>query len=290
MLLKDYVTLGNLLSGFLSVVMLIRGDFDWAVYLIYIGFLFDVLDGPVARLMGQYNEFGGAFDSVCDFVTYSIAPSFIIYYAFAEHLHFPWMVAAAIGAVPITFGTIRHALYASQRMSYPGYFLGLPRPALPIFVLALLQSSLFHNTLPSPWKEITWGFVVLVIVGLGVIQVTRIPFVSHHDRRFMGLPKFGYVWFLWGSIVMVPFVIYFDAVYMLFDKLLADLFLYVFLGWTQVPRTDLRRIKHYLATGEVIPPLIHPDSGWRTQNLAPYLHPQLDPPPGADGGPVTAES
>jgi CDP-diacylglycerol--serine O-phosphatidyltransferase len=276
--LKDYVTLGNLLSGFLSVIMLIRGNYDWACYLIFIAYAFDVLDGPVARLTKQFDDFGGAFDSVCDFVSYSIAPSFIIYYAFAEKLGFNWMAAAAIGAIPITFGTIRHALYATRHMSYPGYFIGLPRPALPLFVLALLNSSLFLNVFPSPLKEISWGVVIAVILALGIFHVKQFPFVSHHGRRWGGLLAFGRIEFLFGSLAMVPIVLWLDAPFLFFDKLTFDLFTYVFVSWIEIPRTDFARVRHYVATGEVIKPLIHPDSPWRARSFGAWFHPELDPP------------
>jgi len=274
--LKDYVTLGNLLSGFLSVVMLIRGDYDWACYLIYIAYAFDVLDGPVARLTKQSDDFGGAFDSVCDFVSYSIAPGFIIYHAFAEQLHFWWPAAAAIGAIPVTFGTIRHALYATKRMSYPGYFIGLPRPALPLFVLALLNSSLFQNVFPSPLKEISWAVIIAIILALGIFHVKQFPFVSHHDRRWMGLLKFGEVWFLYGSAVAAALAWYLDSAYIFFDKLAFDLIIYVFVSWIEIPRTDFQRIRHYLATGEVILPLVHVDGTWRPRTFGPWFHPQDD--------------
>jgi phosphatidylserine synthase len=274
--LKDYVTLGNLLSGFLSVVMLIRGDYDWACYLIYIAYAFDVLDGPVARLTKQTDEFGGVFDSVCDFVSYSIAPGFIIYYAFAEQLHFWWPVAAAIGAIPVTFGTIRHALYATRHMSYPGYFIGLPRPALPLFVLALLNSSLFRNEFPSPVKEIAWAVVIGVILALGIFHVKSFPFVSHHDRRWSPLLRFGRAEFLYGSVVMAAVAWYFQQGVWFFDKLTFDLLVYVFVSWIEIPRTDFARVRHYVATGEVIKPLIHPDSTWRAKHFGVWFHPDED--------------
>lgn len=276
--LKDYVTLGNLLSGFLSVVMIIRDNFDWAVYLIYIAYAFDVLDGPVARLTKQFDAFGGAFDTACDFVSYSVAPSFIIYYAFAEQLHFPWMVSAAIGAIPVTFGTIRQALYATRNMSYPGYFIGLPRPALPLFILAALQSSMFRNVLPSPYREISWGVVIALLLACGILHLYPFPFLSHHDRRWMKLAKFGQVEFLFGSIALVPIVIWLDAPYLFFDKLFFDLIIYVFGSWIEIPRTDWRRIRHYVKTGEVILPLVHEHGTWRPKTFGAYFHPQFDPP------------
>jgi phosphatidylserine synthase len=274
--LKDYVTLGNLLAGFLSVVMLIRGNFDWACYLIFIGYVFDVLDGPVARWTKQHDAFGGAFDSACDFVTYSICPSFIIYYAFAYNIGFWWPAAAAIGAVPVTFGTVRQARYATHRMDYPCYWIGLPRPVLSLFILAILQSSLFNNAYPSPLKEISWGIVIVLIVFLGFFHLAQMPFCNHHDRRWMGLLRFGKWEFLLGSALVLPFAIWLRAPWFLFDKLVFDMMVYVFIAWVAYPREDRRRIKQYLDGGEVELPLCHKDRDWRPRDAFPYFHPEHD--------------
>jgi len=274
--LKDYVTLGNLLAGFLSVVMLIRGNFDWACYLIFIGYVFDVLDGPVARLTKQHDAFGGAFDSVCDFVTYSIAPSFIIYYAYAEIVKWPWPIAAAIGAIPITFGTIRQARYAASRMDYPCYWIGLPRPVLSLFILSILQSSLFNNNYPSPLKELSWGFVAAFILFLGVFHLARVPFANHHDRRWMFLLRFGVWEFLAGTVLVALIALYFQAPWFIFDKLVFDMMAYVFIAWTQYPQEDRRRLKQYLDGGELELPMCHKDRSWRPRDAFPYFHPEHD--------------
>ena len=277
MKLKDYFTLGNLLSGFLSVIMVIRGEFEWACYLIFIGYVFDVLDGPVARLTKQFDDFGGAFDSASDFVTYSIAPSFIIYHAYVEIVGWHWLIAAAIGAIPISFGTIRQARYAASNMSYPCYWIGLPRPVLSLFILSLLLSSMFQNAFPSPFKEIAYGLVALIILALGIAHLLTFPFISHHGRRWMGMHQFSRVEFQIGSLVVLPLAFWLGWPELIFDKLVFDLTIYVFMGWILIPRTDWKRIRHYLETGERVMPLVHKSHTWRPSGLAVFWEPEPEP-------------
>ena len=56
--LKDVFTLVNLAGGVASICFSIAGDLFWASFIIMLGYLGDVLDGPVARITGRQNRFG----------------------------------------------------------------------------------------------------------------------------------------------------------------------------------------------------------------------------------------
>ena len=46
--------------------------------LIFLAMLFDMLDGSVARLARQTSEFGAQLDSLCDAVSFGVAPAFLM--------------------------------------------------------------------------------------------------------------------------------------------------------------------------------------------------------------------
>ncbi|MBW2733953.1 MAG: CDP-alcohol phosphatidyltransferase family protein [Deltaproteobacteria bacterium] len=271
MKLKDFVTLGNLLGGFASVIALFQGSFDWACYFVYIAYVFDVLDGPVARLTKQYDAFGGILDTVCDYITNSITTSFIIYYAFWKMAGYHWLVAAVIAAFPFTFGTIRQAKGMEKELSYPCYWLGVPRPVLALFVLAVLNSSLFNLGI-SPWQEIGQVVAALLVIVLSILHLSSIPFINHQKRRWMGANRFGAWFFLAGTPLswLVGWLV-FGWPRMAYDHLLISFFVYVFFSWTQIPKTDLRRIRAYVAGGPLVKPLVHRDNDWRSASLADYF-------------------
>ncbi len=271
MKLKDYFTLGNLLCGFASVIALFRGHFEWACYLIYIGYVFDVLDGPVARLTKQFDKFGGFFDEVSDYITNSIAPSFIIYYAFVHHAGYHWLLAAVIGAFPFAFGTIRQAKSMETQLSYPCYWLGVPRPVLAIFILALLNSSVFSISV-SPWREFGHGVAAFAVVLMSILHLSKIPFVNHHQRRWMTSLKFGALAFLAGSPIacFLGWVIL-DWPGLVYDYLFFCLLAYLFVSWTQIPRVDRQRMRDYIAGGALVKPLVHQESDWRSSTIADYF-------------------
>ena len=271
MKLKDFFTLGNLLSGFAAVIALFRGSFDWACYLIYIGYVFDVLDGPVARLTGQFDEFGSIFDEVCDFVTNSIAVPFIIYYALVEHAGYHWLLAAVIAAFPFALGTIRQAKSREQQLSYPCYWLGVPRPVAAMFALALLNSS-FVSVSQGIWTEIAYAGTATLIVVMSLLHLSKIPFVAHHQRRWMGILRFGAWYFLFGTpVALVIGWLAFDWPGLVFDHLTFCFLGYVGVSWITITKTDRRRMKEYVAGGPLIRPLVHRDTTWRTVSFADYL-------------------
>lgn len=262
MKLKDYVTLGNLLGGFAAVVALFLGSFDWACYLIYIAYVFDVLDGPVARLTKQHDTFGSVLDEVCDYITNSIMASFVVFYAFWKNAGYPIALAAVIAAFPLTLGSLRQARSMDKPLSYPCYWLGLPRPVLALFVLSLLNSSWFHAS-AAPWNVIGPASVALIIVVGSFFHLSRIPYPNHQKRRFMGWMRIGQVMFLMGSPLMFAISFALGHPRWVYDYLVFLFICYVFMSWTQIPKEDRRRIRKYIATGELEKPLVHRDSTWR---------------------------
>lgn len=267
MKLKDYVTMGNLLCGFLSVIMIIRGDFTWACLLIYIGYAFDVADGWVARWTKQFDKFGGEFDAMCDYVTNSIAPSFILYYFFLHAGQFPWIAAAAVGAFPITLGTIRHARGYTKPLSYPCYWLGLPRPVYTLCIIAFIHSSLFLE-FAARWHWQSFISLAVVVAGISFLHLSYFPFVNHHKRRWRKMLSFGWRIFAGTPIAWGVGYAIFRTHDLLFDYLTFCLFIYLFVAWTQIPNEDWLRIKHFVESGELIEPLVHQNDTWEPATLA----------------------
>ncbi|MDX2022446.1 MAG: CDP-alcohol phosphatidyltransferase family protein [Deltaproteobacteria bacterium] len=270
MKLKDYVTLGNLLGGFAAVIALFAGSFDWACYFIYIAYVFDVLDGPVARLTKQYDTFGGVFDEVCDYITNSVMASFVVFYAFWKNAGYPMALAAVIAAFPLTLGSLRQARSMDKPLSYPCYWLGLPRPVLALFVLSVLNSSWF-NIKSEPLNVIAPASVAVAIIVGSFFHLSKIPFPNHQKRRFMGPMWFGRLWFLGGSPILFAVCIALGHTRWVYDYLTFSFVMYVFVSWTQIPPQDKRRIRHYIATGELENPLVHKDNTWRPSGWVPAL-------------------
>lgn len=116
--LPTLFTLGNLVCGFAAIVIASRVgrplsaevpleqllvDFrnvQIAGWLIFAAMVFDALDGHVARLTRTTSDFGAQLDSLCDVVSFGVAPGYLLVKMcpdFAlEHQRAVWMIATLI--------------------------------------------------------------------------------------------------------------------------------------------------------------------------------------------------
>ena len=195
-----------------------------------------------------------------------------MFYAYWQIAGLHWLIAAAIGAFPLSLGTIRQAKQAEKELSYPCYWLGLPRPVLCFFILALLNSSLFKFS-SSPWSEIGYITTAVLIIVMSFFHLSKIPFVNHHERRWMKLLRFGAWVFLFGSpVALVLDLLFLNETIFFYDYLVFCFVNYIGLSWTQITREDRRRIRAYIAGEPLVKPLVHKENTWRTKTLVPlYL-------------------
>jgi CDP-diacylglycerol--serine O-phosphatidyltransferase len=144
-IIPNLLTLTNLASGMLAILLVLEGNFMGAGVLLAIALLCDFLDGFVARLLGVHSELGKQLDSLADMVTFGVLPGFILYKLFgmAHTLAEPfpaWLDYLAF-LVPV-FSALRLAKFnIDTRQSE--HFIGLPTPANALFIysLALIVSQ-----------------------------------------------------------------------------------------------------------------------------------------------------
>ena len=79
-LLPNILTLGGVCLGISSIKFAIDGNYGLAVIFILIASILDALDGRIARMIKGTSEFGKELDSLTDFVSFGIAPVFILYF------------------------------------------------------------------------------------------------------------------------------------------------------------------------------------------------------------------
>ncbi|GIH28310.1 CDP-diacylglycerol--serine O-phosphatidyltransferase [Acrocarpospora phusangensis] len=174
----DSLSLGNALSGFLSVVVLaysaidqLKSDgkfepdprfFGTAVVLLLIGATCDLFDGLVARRF-RASAMGAELDNLADVISFGFAPAFmvVIWGGFAERLPL-WLVLAAAGSVLLA-GVIRLARFACVKTK-SGDFMGLPIPMGAMTVVSVVL--LFQ---PTVWT-------IAGIFAIAWLMVSRIEY------------------------------------------------------------------------------------------------------------------
>jgi CDP-diacylglycerol---serine O-phosphatidyltransferase len=164
-ILPSLFTTANLFLGFWAIVRTIHGRFEEAAPLIGGAIVLDLLDGQIARLTNTTSEFGGELDSLCDVVSFGVAPALLAYlWAFPALQRLGWLVAFLF----VVCGALRLARFNVQRNVVDSrYFVGLPIPA------AAAQVAAWVYFMPAPLTERAQA-----AVGLGVMATLAFLMVS----------------------------------------------------------------------------------------------------------------
>src|SRR5690554_6966042 len=95
-MIPSIITLANLFFGFLAIIWTMNGDYQVAAIFILLSVLMDGMDGKVARRLAVTSEFGRELDSLCDVVSFGIAPAALTYKVLLEsNMGFWGMLLAA---------------------------------------------------------------------------------------------------------------------------------------------------------------------------------------------------
>ncbi len=189
--IPNLLTLLNLTSGFVAVILALSNNYyllEYASIAIFVGMLFDFLDGFSARLLKQYSAIGKELDSLADLITFGVAPAAIVFQLlktslkikeFSLDIPFAHILVLLAPVILIAFSALRLAKFnIDDRQS--DIFLGIPTPLSAFFFASLpllkefnpdeliLISKLLDISLPM----ITWA----ALIGLQVFVMENIYF------------------------------------------------------------------------------------------------------------------
>ena len=127
--LPSMLTCASLFSGFYSIVASINGEFKAAAVAILVAGIFDGLDGRVARLTDSTSRFGMQLDSLCDLVSFGVAPALLAYlWALIPYGRYGWL-AAFLYVATTALRLARFNSMAEDLENENHDFVGLPCPA-----------------------------------------------------------------------------------------------------------------------------------------------------------------
>jgi CDP-diacylglycerol--serine O-phosphatidyltransferase len=191
-LLPSACTVANMLCGYYAVLATLEGgvaNFDAAACAIGFAYLFDALDGRIARAMHTESAFGREFDSLADVISFGIAPAFLAYSwgvrvlaaaSAPESLHLiqlGWLV----GFFFLGCCAWRLARFNIQGMAPGGnrYFVGMPTPAAAGMVAAVVHAF------PAPVQDVRVSLLVLLLlIVLGVLMSSTLRHFSFKDVQW----------------------------------------------------------------------------------------------------------
>ncbi|MFQ5581960.1 MAG: CDP-diacylglycerol--serine O-phosphatidyltransferase [Mariprofundaceae bacterium] len=194
-LLPSLFTSMGLFAGFYALIAAIQGRYELAAWAIIAAGVFDMLDGRVARLLNAETAFGAEYDSLCDMLSFGIAPAVLAYMWALTPLHKPgWLAAFLVAAC----AALRLARFNTQvGHQDKRYFQGLPTPAAAgLFATAVLFHEQAEIT-PVPWL---WFFIA---VFLSWLMVSRVRFFSGKDIDLKQRRSFAVLLLMLLALVLI---------------------------------------------------------------------------------------
>ena len=177
-LLPNILTLGGVCLGISAIKFSIDGNFSLAVIFILFAAILDTLDGRVARLIKGTSDFGKELDSLTDFVSFGIAPVFILYFwELNKYGKLGWAITL-IYSVCCVLRLARFNLTKidEQNLWKNNFFEGVPSPAGGILILMPLiyELSVFKFSIGVNFKSFIPYFTVLI----AFLLVSKFPTFS----------------------------------------------------------------------------------------------------------------
>jgi CDP-diacylglycerol---serine O-phosphatidyltransferase len=203
------LTLGNVVCGLGSITLAAKSataagnsnSLYWATMLIFAAMVFDMLDGAAARVTRQCSQFGVQLDSLCDVVSFGVAPAFLLLQ------HAPWgyhpRVLWVIAALYLVCAVLRLARFNVETSSSDSHswFSGLPSPGaaavVASFSLVLAGEALLMpdwlRSLMANEKMITGALrhaLPIMTVAVSILMVSRVRFPHIAVQSLRGRRRF----------------------------------------------------------------------------------------------------
>ena len=175
-ILPNILTIAGVCLGISSIKFSLDLNFSMAVIFITLAAILDALDGRIARLIKGTSEFGKELDSLTDFVSFGIAPAFIIYFwELNKYGKLGWAITL-IYSVCCVLRLARFNLtkFKPEDTWKQNYFEGVPSP---IGALLILSPLVIELTNFNFLFNINY-FVPIFTLIIAILLISKIPTYS----------------------------------------------------------------------------------------------------------------
>lgn len=185
-LLPNLVTTANIFFGFFAIIQAIKGQYIHAAYSIVAAAIFDLMDGRLARLTRSTSKFGAEYDSLCDLVSFGLAPAVMLYlWALQPFGRMGWLACFLF----VTCGALRLARFNVQaHVVEKAYFQGLPIP----MAAGIVASSILAFE-DMAWESNGSPLILAMTFLLAFVMVSTFRYRSFKDLDLKQRLPFRYL-------------------------------------------------------------------------------------------------
>ena len=188
-MVPNLLTLLGLCAGLTSMRFALEGRFGSAAVAIAVAGAIDGMDGRLARMLKATSRFGAEFDSLADFLSFGVAPAFILYLWSLQRAggygYTPCLIFAVCMALRLA--RFNAALDGALKPAYAyNFFTGVPAPAGAGLALFPLFLGLEAQSLGWSWVlSVTQYplFCAVVLTGTALLLVSTLPVWSFKNFK-----------------------------------------------------------------------------------------------------------
>lgn len=191
--IPNAVTLLNLISGGLAIILLFKGLIIESALFIGLAAVFDFLDGFLAKLFNVKSLIGKELDSLADVISFGLAPAYFLYLLMSKNQFFnggtPFLqyipYLALLIAAFSAFRLGKFNLDTRQTIS----FLGLPTPANAVFIVSFCLVAFMNNGPVPIIDHLTGNYLVqsALIPLSSFLLVSEVPMFALKFNKGFGL-------------------------------------------------------------------------------------------------------
>jgi CDP-diacylglycerol--serine O-phosphatidyltransferase len=212
-ILPSLITILNGVFGFTAIILASKAVtpeqgqvsyFALAGYMVLVAMLADMLDGRLARMSQSTSSFGGQLDSLCDMISFGVAPAFLMLKLVESKLalstvlcggllhRFIWLAALAYiacAAIRLARFNVENAANEMAHMS----FVGLPSPGAAGVVISWI---IFQQDEVPSFDPLVY-LLPFITLGVALLMVSRVRYPHVLNVYLTGKKPFNYlIWVL----------------------------------------------------------------------------------------------
>ncbi len=221
--LPSFVTILNGLAGLAAIHFATKealatlsptslDNLSIAAWLIALAMVLDMLDGRLARMTRRTSDFGGQLDSLCDAISFGVAPAILMLRSvtplllkidqFGQHWHLERVIWSA-AAVYVACTVLRLARFNAENEpdeSAHMNFKGLPVPGAAAVVISLVLLFNWLTTKIGPqWDDEIWLLIIFSVLlpvitfVVSLLMVSRFKYAHVVNQYIRGRRPFNYL-------------------------------------------------------------------------------------------------
>jgi len=206
-ILPNLFTSANLFFGFLAIIHALKVtlngkySYHWCAYYILVAAVLDMMDGRVARKYNSASRFGIEYDSLCDLVSFGVAPALVTYLWMFQSLgRMGWVMCFMY----VACAALRLARYNVQAVSVENkHFQGLPVPMAALLLCGMILLWRGQDVITT-FVPVFGNLRMQVLVLMFLVALMMVSSIPYRNTKSLSLrQRLPFPYLLIGILVIV---------------------------------------------------------------------------------------